>query len=228
LKGQYNHVAWIEYRRDVRERFLGSIRYAERIDGGNDAERWERTLAALSNCGADTLIFMDNYGLPSDLDYTMEALAGINAKIVMTSRMNDVEGFSPVELSFLSEDECVDVFYHYYKFDKEQHSSQWVRELVGLASWHTFTVELLAKAANRPGYSLRELGYFQAGGQFRPYTAYGSAFFYHRRLGTSHIMGNRRGAWGLVFFLQPLYNHFQRQYNGLHLSSSAAVGAAPL
>lgn len=79
-------------------------------------------------------------------------MSTLDASIVVTSRMPRMNHFTSYPIDFMKQQECIDIFYKYYEYDKRVEQEELVKFLVELACCHTLTVELLARAANAPKY----------------------------------------------------------------------------
>lgn len=152
LKDEYQHLAWIKYDTSFKESILNSFTiYSSIVD---KQERFVRIISFLNESTEDTLLFIDDYKEKPVKDLDM--LNGIGAKIIITSRAPNVRGYKPIVITPLSEDECIDVFYRNYEYDDEQKHRETIRQLVFLVKRHTLSVELLALAANRIDYDIKE------------------------------------------------------------------------
>jgi tetratricopeptide (TPR) repeat protein len=81
-------------------------------------------------------------------DVELKNLTGWKDTVVLlTSRLDRLGGFQKTELKELTEDCCIDLFYYY--FGNTKPTREIVAKIVGLANMHTFTIELLAKGAER-------------------------------------------------------------------------------
>ena len=150
VKDEYNHVAWVEYQHSIKESFLNSFLLFNDVDDAT--ERYRKITNFLLDATKDTIIFIDN--VSGDDVRGLGFIEQLSANIVLTSRENSIGNFELFTVDFLSEEQCVDIFYKYYKYDMERTQKAAVRKLVELVKCHTLSVELLARAANRPGYSL--------------------------------------------------------------------------
>ena len=152
VKDEYNHIAWVEYQHNFKDSLLNSFKIFDEIE--NAAARYRKIESFLLDATNNTIIFIDNVSnIDSNGVGLIERLA---ANVVLTSRLNNIGNFKLFPVDFLSKEQCVDIFYKYYKYDEAQEQENAVRELVELAKCHTLLVELLARAARRPGYSLTE------------------------------------------------------------------------
>ena len=152
VKDKYKHIVWIEYQENLRRSLLSSLFLFNNTKDENI--RFKQIEQYITNSKEDTILFIDNVNKTVSEDPSLSVLLGINARIVITSRRTHLHNFTPINVGFLSENQCVDIFYEYYIFDKSRDQTEIVKDLVNIVSCHTLSVELLAKCANMPGYSL--------------------------------------------------------------------------
>lgn len=151
-----NHVAWITCGESLEDDLLilreplGIARDLNRDDS------YAAVLRELSHFNGQLYLFMD------DLTRVLskQELGTINAlrrrvHVMITAR-HEIEGAFKVDLSELDEDYAVDMFYGYYKLDRERKYKEDVLAIIkaDTVRSHTLLVELLAKAANRSFDSL--------------------------------------------------------------------------
>ncbi|MCL1994919.1 MAG: tetratricopeptide repeat protein [Defluviitaleaceae bacterium] len=151
-KDEFKHIAWVEYQHNIKESLLSSFTNFDDTEEDTEA-RYRRIKNFLLNATKDTLLFIDNVTDDSDLNF----IEGLDVNVVITSRIGRIRNFEKFPICTLSEDQCLDIFYKYYEYgiydeNKEQEGS--ARNLINLVKCHTLSVELLARAANRPGYPL--------------------------------------------------------------------------
>ena len=150
VKDEYKHVAWVEYQHSIKDSLLNSFLLFNNVE--DSAVRYRNIKNFLLNATADTIIFIDNVA-GEDIDGA-EFIEQLPVNVVLTSRADSIGNFKVFPVDFLSEAQCVDIFYKYYKFDNVRAQEATAFKLVRLVKCHTFSVELLARAANRPGYPL--------------------------------------------------------------------------
>jgi len=152
IKDKCEHIAWVEYQHNFKESLLNSFIIFNKVE--DTAERYREIESFLLNATKDTIIFIDNV---SNLDSGgVDFIERLAANVVLTSRLSSLGNFKLFPVDFLSEEQSVDIFYKYYEHDKAREQKEAVHKLVELVKCHTLSVELLARAANRPGYSLEE------------------------------------------------------------------------
>ncbi|MCL2361949.1 MAG: tetratricopeptide repeat protein [Defluviitaleaceae bacterium] len=152
IKDEYKHVAWVEYQHSIKDSLLSSFIL---FDGVEITERYRSIEKFLLEATRDTIIFIDNV---SGNDYEgVSFIERLDINVVLTSRASNIGYFTEFPVDFLSEEQCINIFYKYYKLDKARAQEEAIRKLVKLVKCHTLSVELLARAASKPGYSLEML-----------------------------------------------------------------------
>lgn len=163
LYRNYDSIGWIEYRSNLKMSILASMELYE--DVKNQEKRWEVMLRRIKNDYSKKLLFVDNVDRDAELNQdplTDKILADIsgfpNMSVVLTSRLDEIQGYICYKVDYLGDKEqrkiwCADLFYffynkeEYYKLHKDRVSCEIVYDLVELAGYHTYAVELLAKSA---------------------------------------------------------------------------------
>ena len=154
-EAKFDEVAWVEYRGNLMDSFLASItvkQFSESNYGNDKVARWNAINSSLTNDGKTKLIIIDNVNGDTNQhprqDVELKNLTGWKDTVVLlTSRLDRLGGFQKIELKELTEDCCIDLFYYY--FGNTKPTREIVAKIVGLANMHTFTIELLAKGAER-------------------------------------------------------------------------------
>ena len=153
VKNEFKHIAWVEYQHNIKDSLLNSFTIFNAFQNDDTETRCRRIEDFLQSATKDTLIFIDNVTDDGGIDL----IERFDVNVVITSRIENIGNFETFPIDSLSEEQCVDIFYKYYdykKYDKEQKHKETVRKLVDLVKCHTLSVELLARAANRPGRPL--------------------------------------------------------------------------
>ncbi len=143
LKDQCKQIGWVECREsgDLRASLLAAIDTGAQ-EKTDDNERFRQIKRLLRSATGETVLFLDNVDQPDPL---LDQLTGYDITLVVTSRMEQVEGYRPVPIPQLSEDQCVTLFRAYCERPLSEQDAPVVWELVRLVSCHTLAVELLAK-----------------------------------------------------------------------------------
>ncbi|MCL2400236.1 MAG: tetratricopeptide repeat protein, partial [Defluviitaleaceae bacterium] len=150
VKDEFKHIAWVEYQHSIEESLLTSFRIFRDIED-NDA-RYEEIKEFLLGTTQDTIIFIDNISNDDGLDF----IKRLHANIILTSRLDEIGSFEIFPIDILSEEQCINIFYKYYKYDEARKQKVYVREIINLVKNHTLSIELLARAANTPRYPLEK------------------------------------------------------------------------
>jgi len=154
VKDEHKHVAWVEYQHSIKESLLSSFILFDEDEIEDSTDRYRRIRNFLLDAKKDTIIFIDN--VSGDDSDGVDFIERLGVNVVLTSRASDIGNFKEFTVDFLSEEQCVDIFYKYYEYDRERKQKEAVRKLVELVKCHTLSVELLARAANKPGYPLEK------------------------------------------------------------------------
>jgi len=114
-------------------------------------ERFRRVIESLCNLGGEVLLVIDNLDNAQDKD--LGDIFRLPGKVLANSRLK-LEKFDHYDLDFLEPAACHELFYRFYKREKDDLNLHRVLELAG---YHTLTVELLARMAHRALQSLADL-----------------------------------------------------------------------
>ena len=151
---RYDEVAWVDYQGDLRKSLLAKIQMDALKSCKDDDERI-RTIMNLRNDGKSKLFIIDNVDSAQNQNPRNDRLLGEltgwpETTLILTSRLDAIgNAFRRIAVNNLDEEACIDLFYLYYGEDKERLKKGTVRKLVNLVSCHTFSVELIAKAARQ-------------------------------------------------------------------------------
>ncbi|MCL2399654.1 MAG: tetratricopeptide repeat protein, partial [Defluviitaleaceae bacterium] len=152
VKDEFKHIAWVEFQHDIEKSLLGSFVIFDDDEDKDKDIRYKKIKKFLLNATKDTIIFIDNVSNDDDLDF----IKRLQANVILTSRLNEINSFETFPIDILSEKQCINIFYKYYKYDEARKQKEYVREIVNLVRCHTLSIELLARAANTPGYPLEK------------------------------------------------------------------------
>ncbi|MCD8127336.1 MAG: tetratricopeptide repeat protein [Clostridiales bacterium] len=143
LKKQCKQIGWVECRESgtLKDSLLTAI------DTGSvnktDEERFAEIERLLRDATGETVLFLDNVDRNDPL---LRELTRYDLTLVVTSRMEQVGGYTPIHISQLTVDKCMALFRVYCaRRTLTEEDEPVVRELVKLVSCHTLSVELLAK-----------------------------------------------------------------------------------
>jgi tetratricopeptide (TPR) repeat protein len=155
----YKHFAWINYSDNIKKSFLNCFNLDLRFNDNDSIDnKFSKLVAELNTIDDDVLIFIDNFISNKDSDIFNEECEILNSfnnniKILITSR-EIITSFKQLKLGFFNQEKCRELFYAYYKGDKDDEKLNVILDLVG---YHTLTVELLAKTADECEYTIEEL-----------------------------------------------------------------------
>lgn len=146
----YQHIAWITQNSDnitagliQNEELLQSL--AIRTEGMEPEQLLIAILQALRNLpGTPKLLIIDN--ATQDLEKHLDQLPSQpNWHLLITSR-EKISDLTLLPLDFLSEEKAIALFQKYCNRIKDQEA---IREIVQVIEYHTLTIEILAKTAER-------------------------------------------------------------------------------
>lgn len=158
----YNCVGWVEYHGTLKDSLLAAIEMYEDIP--DQETRWKAISTRLKNDQSQKILFIDNVDRnaaeqqdPAN-DFLLREITGwANLTVVLTSRIKEIAGYNVYSVAPLGNEShpepCVDLFYFYY--DKSELKKEYefrcevgaVYELVALAGFHTYAIELIARSA---------------------------------------------------------------------------------
>ena len=147
FKEQYKHIACIEQLTDFSTDIIANKVLLENLgihptdDPVGDTQL---VLNSLSNLGGKSLLVIDNANeqIEAFKDYLPKAP---DWHVLITSRQ-ELDFAQIIPLNFLSEEKAIELFYAHYDRDKEEAI---VKEIVQTIDYHTLTIELLAKTAQK-------------------------------------------------------------------------------
>ena len=187
IRESYDCVGWCDYKKNLKESVLRSIVLFP--EEKNEENRWHAIVNKLrDNLNKKILLFVDNVTFDFQLDqdprtdvYLREISGWANVTVVITSRFV-LDGFSGVVLETIGNDNnpepSVDLFCLYNRYvDRSLHEDV-IRKLVRLCQYHTFAIELAAKACrytsveelynrlNKEGFYFPEVSFATAHGEY--------------------------------------------------------------
>ncbi len=142
LEPSFQQIGWVECRESgtLKDSLLAAIDTGG--ESKTDEERFAEIEHLLRDATGETVLFLDNADRDDPL---LRELTRYSFTLVVTSRMEQVEGYTSIFIPQLTEDECVELFRVYCARTLTEEDKSKVRELVKLVSCHTLSVELLAK-----------------------------------------------------------------------------------
>ena len=167
LKNEGKYVAWVECGDNLRDDLL-QLRTALGIPDTDSVETaYKKIINEIrSRLSGRMYFFMDNLSrIPTHEE--QDVLISLGIHVMATSRFEH-EYFTNLSLDILEKKSAIDMFYGYYKGDKERRYADYAWEIIDSVHSHTLLVELLAKAAWEEGGTLesfcdilKEEGFFR-------------------------------------------------------------------
>lgn len=162
VSDKYDSIGWIEYHGNLKDSLLAALELSD--DMIDPERRWKMITSRLKNDRTNKILFIDNVDYdtrqsqnPQNDSLLQEITGWQNSTIVLTSRVNEIQCYESYPVYLLGDKDkpepCVDLFYFYYskeEFKKsydERRELSAVQELVALAGFHTYAIELLARSA---------------------------------------------------------------------------------
>lgn len=144
-------IAWVTYingklKDSLIEAFHDTKGYTDR------EEAWEHIYNVIQTQREKLLIVIDNVET-IEQGSDIERLGDLPCRILVTSRTEKIGGLYRYSVDHLPEEDCRDIFYHYYVGDHDNH---YLDKILGLIEYHTVMLELLAKTANMEEKTLQE------------------------------------------------------------------------
>jgi len=159
---KYDSIGWVEYHGNLKDSLLAALELND--DMTDPEQRWQTISAHLKNDLSNKILFIDNvdYDIrqlqnPQNDRALQEITGWQNLTIVLTSRLEEIPCYKVYPVNLLGNEAkpepCMDLFYFYYskeEFEKphsERRETEAVAELISLAGFHTYAIELLARSA---------------------------------------------------------------------------------
>lgn len=160
----YQHVIYVNCSNDIETGFLTNSNILEKLGISDqiedkDTDKLSIITAALNQLEHLLLVLDDlpwNEPAITNCNAQLAYLKTLSCQIISTSRSQDYQQFQPINISSLSEDECINLFAKYSKVAFIENDSI-IKKVIDLAGRHTLTIELLAKTAYRQQYTPAEL-----------------------------------------------------------------------
>ena len=145
-------IAWVTYtngklKDSLIEAFYDTKGYTDRD------EAWEHVYNRIQTQREKLLIVIDNVEM-IEQDRDIERVGDLPCRILVTSRTEKIGGLYRCSVDHLPEEDCRDIFYHYYVGNHDNH---YLDKILRLIEYHTVMLELLAKTANMEEKTLQEI-----------------------------------------------------------------------
>ncbi len=152
VKEEYDSVGWVPYQRSLKESLLANLNLYDNIM--DTEQRWQELEQYMRNDPNKKLLIIDNADAdpgtkqnPAN-DELLQTITGWNnLTVIVTTRLTRLKPYHTYPVSLLAEEDCINLFYHYYELDEERQHRDTVKRIVNRAGRHTFAIELLAKSA---------------------------------------------------------------------------------
>ncbi|MBR9922630.1 MAG: ATP-binding protein [Bacteroidetes bacterium] len=141
----YPFRAWVTQTGDFAESLLQHpllLKYLNIDPQGDTANNARLILGTLAGLGDSGLLVIDN--AEKDVEYYRKDLPP-NWKVLLTSR-EDLGFRNTIPLDFLAEADALALFFTHYEYDKDREAAT---RLIAELGYHTLTIELLAKTAQK-------------------------------------------------------------------------------
>ncbi|MCH5343395.1 MAG: hypothetical protein J1E64_05090 [Acetatifactor sp.] len=121
-----------------------------------DGPDWEKrfTIFIEQDIEKDAIIFIDNLNVTEEEEEYLSHLANARCNIVCTSRIEKYSHYEVVPIDYLSEEQCIELFYKYYQ---REYDEARIRNIVARSGKHTLVLEILGKIGAAENFSLKEL-----------------------------------------------------------------------
>lgn len=136
-------IIWVNYSNGSLKDSLIEAVYDTKKNTNRD-EAWEYIHNMIQTQRNKLLIVIDNIET-TEQDQDLERLDSLPCRVFVTSRIENVGGLLSYSVEHLPENDCRNVFYHYYLGNHDDYYLDKILELIG---YHTVMLELLAKTAN--------------------------------------------------------------------------------
>lgn len=145
---KYKYVAWISITDDVVDDFIKAFKnnsHFSDLDFNKDPDYlFSDIIERLSNFDGINLLVIDNANNHKELYYLKDELYELGWNVLISSQLAPV-GYEEFHLKYLDEKYCKQLFYKYYRKEKNDTILGFVLNLINN---HTLLTELIAKVAN--------------------------------------------------------------------------------
>lgn len=149
IESGIEYLGWVRYNNhDLRE----CVKDAFYLKGNVD-EAWNAFCNMAQQYREKLLVVIDNIE-HSDGDEYLNKLSCLPCRLLITGRSRTLSSLKVVELLPLSMEECRNVFYYFYRLDR---NNRILDDIIGLTCRLTIMVEFLAKVAQLEEISLQDL-----------------------------------------------------------------------
>lgn len=193
---QYDNIGFFEVQTTIKESFFSNLDFLAKIgltrdelaelkthllvidqksgllqvdnrDGANsNIIKFKILIHYLNLKAKNLLIVIDGIDDPKGLNESLHLLKDLNASILLTSRIKpEFKDLPVIEVNPLSKEELMAIFSFYYPLENIEHNKI-VFEIISRLHYHTFSIELVAKAGKASNVELRKLNNLISEGLF--------------------------------------------------------------
>lgn len=137
------YIGWITYNNSLAETLYSQIKCDK--NESSVYAGYEDSLAYLNSLGNELLLFVDNLDNTMTNDSEIIKLLNLNCKLVITTRIQNIDGIKPIVIGALDEHWTREVF---TCFCEREYSEADLHKIYDITQGHPLTVELLAKTIN--------------------------------------------------------------------------------
>ncbi|MBQ0000362.1 MAG: hypothetical protein KBT01_02325 [Clostridiales bacterium] len=146
LENDYDIVGWVTNLGGLENSLLTYVDMYQ--DSISNQERLKKVKEFLRDNPKKKLLIIDDADETMFEDSLLYQIASWrNLTLIVTSRVEEAEGFLSVPVNELSDDECRTFFYHYYDLNKHASEKNVVDKIIQYSGNHSLTLELIAKGA---------------------------------------------------------------------------------
>lgn len=142
LEKNYKRLAWVKYTTDLKSSLLLSF---ENCKHDNNYIHFSNILNALSVDVENTILFIDGVDKSAINDELLSRITGFGITILITSRCKEIPPYSTYEISKLTEMDCANIFYTYYKEDENRQNIDIVNKIASMLEYNLTSIIMLAR-----------------------------------------------------------------------------------
>ena len=137
------YIGWITYNNNIVETLVDQI-ICDKDENDMDLA-YSMTLHYLQQLGNELLLFVDNVDNSMVADNKLKQLFNLNCKLVITTRIMELDSFHPIIIGPLTIKWAKKLFYSFYLNDYEEEN---FNKIFAMTQGHPLSIELIAKLAN--------------------------------------------------------------------------------
>ena len=153
-KKEYQNFGYYFYGGSLKDIIANIIRDPVTADSDLNT-RYRHNLDLLSDLGESVLLIIDNFNSMSDDDECFDDVYDLKCKVIFTSHMR-FEDYAKYELqAFRHADDVKTLTKYFYKYKEDEW--KYLLEIFGIFEFHTFCIELCAKAFTKGVFTPKSL-----------------------------------------------------------------------